>query len=296
MPRPFWSGEVQISLVSFTVNLFPAVEAKNEIHFHQLSRKTGERVHHQKIADDEGPLANEDIVKGYEYKKGKYLAIEPKEIENLRIKSRRTIEIKQFAELDDIAPEFFEKPYFLVPGKEAQAKAFAVIRKALIQTKKVALGKIAFGGREHLLAIAPPVDQKTPGMMAYTLHYAEELRDPADYSRDVKQSQVREDELSMALELIKRQSAKFEPDKFTDEYEAALKELVQAKLHKRPLPEEEPEVKPGKVIDLMDALRKSVHAGTHGPKAGASERSKRTGNHKGLSLVKGKSKRSRKSA
>jgi DNA end-binding protein Ku len=118
--------------------------------------------------------------------------------------------------------------------------------------------------RLELLAIAAPVDQKSPGMMAYTLHYTEELRDPADYSRDVKQSQVREDELSMALELIKRKSAKFEPDKFTDEYEAALKEFVRAKLHKRPLPEEEPEAKPGKVIDLMDGLRKSVHAGPHG--------------------------------
>jgi DNA end-binding protein Ku len=296
MPRPFWSGHVQISLVSFAVNLFPLVEAKSEIHFHQLSRKTGERIHHQKVTADQGPVESEDIVKGYEYKKDKYLAIEPKEIEHLRVKSRKTIEITQFVGLDEIAPEFFEKPYLLVPGKEGESKAFAVVRKALAKTGKAALGKIAFGGREHLLAITAPADPKIAGMMAYTLHYAEELRDPADYSTSTKQPQVSNQELSLALELIQRQSAKFAPDQFTDEYEAALKELVQAKLHKQPIPQEEPAAKTGKVVNLMDALRKSVQGGARAAKAEPDRRKKNTLPHKGLALVKGKTKRSRKTA
>jgi DNA end-binding protein Ku len=110
-----------------------------------LSRKTGERIHHQNVAEDDGPLTSKDIVKGYEYKKGKYLAIEPNEIDNLHIKSRRTVEITQFADVKDIPLEYFEKPYLLTPGKESEANAFAVIRKALLQTHKVALGKSLLG-------------------------------------------------------------------------------------------------------------------------------------------------------
>lgn len=119
MPRPFWSGQIQISLVSFGVNLFPAVDAKSEIHFHQLSRKTGERIHHQKVSGDDGsdgtPVDNADIVKGYEYRKGEYITLEPSEIEHLRIASSHTLAISQFVDLDELDLALFEKPYFVVP-------------------------------------------------------------------------------------------------------------------------------------------------------------------------------------
>src|SRR6202042_56495 len=152
MPRPFWSGQIQISLVSFGIKLFPATEAKSEIHFHQLSRKSGERIKHQKVSGDEEPVDNADIVKGYEYRKGKYVTIEPDEIAHLRIPSRHTLEVTQFVDAEELDPEFFEKPYFVVPENEVQAEAFAVVRKALQSMKKIALGKIAFSGREHLVA------------------------------------------------------------------------------------------------------------------------------------------------
>jgi len=134
MPRPFWSGQIQISLVSFGIKLFPAIEAKSEIRFHELSRKTGERIRHQKISEDEGPVDSSDIVKGYEYRKGEYVTIEPDEVEHLRIPSRHTLEVTQFVDLEEIDPEFFEKPYFVVPENDVQAEAFAVVRKALQTT------------------------------------------------------------------------------------------------------------------------------------------------------------------
>src|SRR3984957_1441850 len=294
MPRPFWSGQIQISLVSFGIKLFPATEAKSEIRFHQLSRKSGERIKHQKVSDDEGPVEKSEIVKGYEYRKGEYISIEPEEIENLRIPSRHTLEVTQFVDSDELDPEFFEKPYFVVPENDVQAEAFAVVRKALQTTKKIALGKIAFGGREHLVAVAAPADDKLAGMMAYTMRYAEELRDPAEYFNDIKKVTVDDDQLSLAKELIKRKAAKFAPDKFKDQYEAALREMVEAKVQHAPIPQEEAAPKSAKVINLMDALRRSVQE-DQAP-TGKKPPAKAAPPKKGIALVGSAAKSKRKSA
>ena len=263
--RPYWSGQVRISLVSFGVKLFPATEAKSEIRFHQLSRKTGERVKYQKVSHDQsgesqGPVQQSEIVKGYEYQKGQYVQIEPHEIENLRIPSKKTLEVTQFVDIEEVNPEFFEKPYFCVPENDAQGEAFAVVRKALQETKKVALGKIAFGGREHLVGIQAPTDDSLPGMMAYVMRYEEELRKPTEYFSDIKKVTIDDDQLSLAKELIQRKAAKFAPEKFKDEYEAALRAMVEAKVANVPetADEEAPAPKSGKVVSLMDALRRSV--------------------------------------
>ncbi|MDP9038872.1 MAG: Ku protein [Acidobacteriota bacterium] len=277
MARPYWSGTIQISLVSFGVKLFVATESKGEIRFHQISRSTGERVRHQKVlasaieeAPDQpaAPVEKDEIVKGYEYTKGQYVLIEPSEIANLRVPSKHTIEVQQFVSLDELAPEFLEKPYFVVPENEIQAEAFAVVRAALARSKKAGLGKIAFGGREHILAItaAPnsPDGRVQPGMMAYTMRYAEELRKPAEYFSDIKAVTIDEDSLELAESLIKKRTAPFDPAKFVDGYEIALKELVEAKLKHLPIPRDEaPAPQRAKVINLMDALRKSV-AGVSG--------------------------------
>ena len=258
MARPFWSGRIQISLVSFGVKLFPAVEAKSEIRFHEINRKTGERIRHQKVsASDEEPVENDDIVKGYEYSKGEYIQIEPSEIAELRITSRSAIELQQFVDMEELDPALFEKPYFVLPENDAQADAFAVVQKALQQTGKAGLGKIAVGGREHLIAIAAPSDIKLAGLMGYFLRYAEELRNAAEYFSEVKTRKVDEDQLALAKELIKRKTKPFDPAQFTDDYEVALRELVDAKLKHTPLPKQQAAPR-GKVIDLMDALRRSV--------------------------------------
>jgi DNA end-binding protein Ku len=178
------------------------------------------------------------------------------------------MEVAQFVNEDEIDPEFYEKPYFVVPENEAQTEAFLTVRRALQETKKVAITKIAFGGREHIVALAPGgpngTDNKseTGGMMAYTLRYAAELRKPAEYFADIKHHSIDKESLDLAKELIKRRSGKFDPEKFVDGYEVAVKELVEAKLKHLPIPKDvEPAPTKGKVINLMDALRKSVSGG-----------------------------------
>ena len=297
MPRPYWTGQIQISLVSFTVKLCVATEAKGEVRFHQISRRTGERVRHQKVLssaldqspDEAGsPVEKNDIVKGYEYTKGQYVTIEPEEIENLRVPSKHTVEITQFVDLGDLAPEYLEKPYFVVPENDFQAEAFAVVRRALEKTQKAALGKIAFGGREHVLALTAAPGE---GMMAYTMRYQEELRDAAEYFREIKKVAINEDSLELAETLIRKKAAKFDPTKFTDGYEAALKELVEAKVRKAPVPKDEVQAPSrGNVVNLMDALRKSL-----GDKEAAPPEAKKKGPKsvpapkKGIELVGGAS-------
>jgi DNA end-binding protein Ku len=295
MARPYWSGQIQISLVSFGVKLFVATEARSDIHFHQIDRKTGERVRHQKVlasaiendpdeaADSDEIVERSQIVKGYEYTKGHYVTIEPEELEDLRVPSKHTMEVTQFVNQDQLPPELFEKPYFVVPENDAQTEAFTTVRQALLDTGKAAISKIAFGGREHIVAIVPAGTEVHGGMMAYTLRYAAELRDPAEYFNDIKKTKVSSDSLALAKELIKRKSKTFDPAKFVDGYEVAVKELVDAKLKHAPIPREEaPAPTKGKVINLMDALRKSINSGDKSVKQTAP-----TGKRHGLALVKG---------
>jgi DNA end-binding protein Ku len=323
MARPYWSGKIQISLVSFGVKLFVATEAASDIHFHMIDRRTGERVKHQNVASsaiernpDEAadPVHKSDIVKGYEYSHGRYVTIEPDELAHLRVPSKRTMDVTQFVDVSSIEPAFFEKPYFVVPEDDSQTEAFLTIRQALIDTNKIALSRIAFGGREHVIAIAPapahltekssrPTKSKStrsdatahPGLMAYTLRYAAELRDPAAYFESIKPHAINADSLSLAKELIHRKSSAFDPTQFTDGYEAAVKELVDAKLKHAPIPREEPAPRShGKVIHLMDALRKSVSDTKTSDKSSATKSAdtatSKSASRKGPTLIKSASK------
>ena len=309
MARPYWSGQIQISLVSFGVKLFVATESKSDIRFHQIDRSTGERVRHQKVlasalernpdeaADQSEVVERSQIVKGYEYAKGQYVTLEPDELAHLRVPSKHTMEVTQFVDESDLSPEFFEKPYFAVPEDEGQTEAFLTVRKALIETKKVGISRIAFGGREHVVAIAPAGTEQHGGMMVYTMRYAAELRDPAAYFRDVKKTAIQADSLALAKELIKRKSGKFDAAKFVDGYEVAVKELVNAKLKHAPIPRDEaPTPKRGKVINLMDALRKSVQSKSSASEDSGPSPAKKTGTRKGPVLVKSSAPKSSKSA
>ena len=328
MARPYWSGNIQISLVSFGVKLFVATEAASDIHFHLIDRRTGERVRHQNVASSSierdpdastEPVEKADIVKGYEYAHGQYVTIEPDELAHLRVPSKRTMDVSQFVDPSSIAPAFFEKPYFVVPEDDSQAEAFLTIRQALIDTHKIALSRIAFAGREHVVAIAPAPAHLTetsskatksskpkstrahatehPGLMAYTLRYAAELRDPAAYFASIQQHPINADSLSLAKELIHRKTAAFDPTQFTDGYEAAVKELVDAKLKHAPIPREEPAPRSrGKVIHLMDALRKSVNdtkttATNHSDSKRPGTTAAKSASRKGPTLIKSASTR-----
>ena len=262
-----------MALVSFGVRFFVATEYKSDIRFHQISRSTGERVRHQKVlqsAVDNAPsdggeeaastVGKDDIVKGYEYAKGQYVMIETSEIANLRVPSKHSIAIEQFVDESEIDPSYFEKPYFVTPDGDNQTEAFAVVRKALKEAKKIGIGKIAFSGREHVVAISANDDDEKPGLMAYTLRYPEELRNPAEYFSDIRHVDIDEDQLDLAEQLIKKKTAKFDPKKYKDGYEIALRELVDAKVNNQPIPQDDPQPKRAKVINLMDALRSSLQS------------------------------------
>ncbi|MGA3031641.1 MAG: Ku protein [Terracidiphilus sp.] len=265
MARPYWTGNIQISLVSFGVGLYVATESKSQISFHQISRSTGERIRHQKVLEsaaenNEATTAvdKDEIVKGYEYRKGQYVIIEPSELENLRVPSKHTIAVSQFVDRGELNPEYVEKPYFVLPENDSQTETFNVIREALVKTGKIAIGKVAFSGRENIIAVVPS-NNGDRGMIAYTLRFQNELRNSQDYFRDIKATAIDADSLQLAESLIAKMSSKLDLSKFHDGYEEAVKALVEAKVNNMPLPEEE-EQKPqqGKVINLMDALRKSL--------------------------------------
>ncbi|MGA2538201.1 MAG: Ku protein [Terracidiphilus sp.] len=296
MARPYWTGNLQVSLVSFGVSLYVATESKNQISFHQISRRTGERIRHQKVLEsavenNEATTAVEkdEIVKGYEYKKGQYVIIEPAELENLRVPSKHTISVSQFVPVSELNPEYVEKPYFVVPENDSQTEAFTTVRQALVNTGKAAIGKVAFAGRENIVAVMPaPNDDR--GLMAYTMRFSNELRNQNDYFRDIKPAAINADSLELAETLIKKMSAKLDMSKFEDGYEVAVKALVEAKINNLPVPvDEAPAKHPTNVINLMDALRKSIGPDTRaGKKPPKSEKEPAA---KKIALVKPQSKR-----
>lgn len=295
--RPYWSGQFKISLVSFGIQLFPAINSRSGIAFHQIDRSTGKRVRHLNVIDDREPLENAEIVKGYEYSKGKYLVFEPGEIENLRIATRNVIDVQQFVSLDEIPFALFEKPYFVVPEPKESADAYAVVKQAMEQSGKAAIGEIVFGGREHLVAIAAQANaapQGQNGLMAYMLRYGEELRSVQELMSDgavPEKHQIDKKQLEMASQLIEAYSHPFHLDSFKDDYEAALRELIEAKQKNTPLPVEAEIQKPTKVVNLMDALRQSV---SKAKRPVASERrGEKTDAHKGPLLVKGSKRKHR---
>jgi DNA end-binding protein Ku len=257
MARPYWSGNIQISLVSFGVQLYTATESKSQVSFREIDRRTHERVHHRLVNESEQPVDRSDIVKGYEYSKGEYVIIDPEELKQVRIPTKKTIPITKFVDPKSIDLSYFEKPYFVMPEDDQQAQIYAVIREAMAETNRAGLGEIAFSGREHLVALIPFDGNGSKGMMLYALRYAEELRDAGKLFGEIKNGKIESDQLDLAKELIRRNTAKFNPEEFKDDYEAALRELIDAKMHHRELPPEAPTRK-GKVISLTEALRQSL--------------------------------------
>jgi DNA end-binding protein Ku len=252
--RPTWSGSLQISLVSIAVKVFPASNTGNQVEFHQIDKKTHHRVHHQNV-DESGDVEKADMVKGYEYAKNKYVEVDPEELKALRLPTATTMQIKQFIKADTLPPSLFDRPYFVAPKEESQNKALSMMRRALRETSTYGIGEIAFGGREHLVAIVAPLDAKQKGLMLYTLRYEEELREPKSALSGVTDSSMASDELALAKQLIEKGTSRFDLSAYKDDYEAAVKKLVDAKRKGKPLPEEEVSTSAPNVVNIMDALR-----------------------------------------
>jgi DNA end-binding protein Ku len=256
-PRAYWKGYLKLSLVSCPVALFPASSEREKISFNQINKKTGNRIKYRRVDAETGDeVDSADIVKGYEVGKGQYIEIEPEELEAIAIESKRTIEIDEFVPKKEIDELYLSSPYYLVPDGEVGQQAFAVIREAIRKEGMVALGKVVFTSREHVIALEP----RGKGLLGVTLRYPYEVRKEDEYFDDVPDEKIPRDMLELASHIVETKAGHFEPDKFEDQYEDALKELIQKKQSGQPI--ERPERRePSKVINLMDALRRSVEAG-----------------------------------
>lgn len=250
--RPYWSGQLRLSLVSVPVNIYAAINSARSVPLHEIYRKTGERVHHQLVAGNK-EIERDDIVKGYEYKKGRYVLLEPDDIKALKLPSKNTLEIVQFVASNEIEPLYFEKPYFVVPKDDNAEDAFATIREGLRATGTYGVGQLVIAGRERLCALKPC----GRGMMLETIRYRDEVRKADEYFEDIDAVKVGKDELKLIEQLIKQKKTEFKPDKFHDHYREALRELIDAKMENRE-PEYDEEKPVGKVVNLMDALKKSL--------------------------------------
>src|SRR3954470_12323882 len=253
-PRAYWKGYLKLSLVSCPIALFPATSEREKISFHQLNKNTGNRIKYRKVDADSGDeVETSDIVKGYQVGKGDYLVLEPEELEAIALESKRVIEIDEFVPRKEIDELYLSNPYYLVPDGEVGQQAFAVIREAIRQEGMVGIGKVVFTSREHVIAL----EARGKGMMGMTLRYPYEVRKEDEYFDDIPEEKIPKDMLELASHIVESKSGHFEPEKFEDQYEDALKELLKKKQAGEKI-EAPKERTPAKVINLMDALRRSV--------------------------------------
>jgi DNA end-binding protein Ku len=257
--RAYWKGFLRLSLVSIGVHVHNAVESQAAISFRQIHKPSGKRVNYQKVVSGIGPIENADIAKGYEVDADTYVLLEPEEIDAIKLESKQTIDLVQFVDAKEIDCRYFERPYFLVPADQMAGEGYAVIRDALRKTGKVGLAQLTIAGREWLVAVAPLQD----GLVMEMLRYADELRNPAEYFDEVPASKPQKDMVDLAVQLIEKKSGAFDPSKFEDHYGTALKELVQEKVKGHTIVAREVE-RPtgGNVVDLMEALKKSIEGTT----------------------------------
>ena len=251
--RPYWKGQIRLSLVSLPVEIYAATNNARQVPMHELYKKTGERVHHQLVVGEK-KISREDIVKGYEFKKGQYVTLEQEEIKELKLPSKDTLDIVQFVGADEIDEVYYEKPYFVVPADKGAEDAFRTIREGLKESGKCGLGQLIIGGRERLCTLKP----HGSGMLLETLRYSDEVKQADAYFDEIRAEKIDKEQLQLAKQLIKQKTSKFNAKIFHDHYREALRELIEAKVEKRK-PDIVMENKPqAKVINLMDALRKSL--------------------------------------
>jgi DNA end-binding protein Ku len=261
-PRAYWKGYLKLSLVSCPVALFPASSEREKISFNQINKNTGHRIRYRKVDAETGDeVDSSEIIKGYEVGKGQYIEIKPEELEAIAIESKRTIEIDKFVPKKEIDELYLNSPYYLAPDGDVGQQAFAVIREAIRKEGMVALGRVVFTSREHIIALEP----RGKGLLGITLRYPYEVRKEEEYFEDIPDEKIPKDMLELASHIVETKSGHFEPEEFEDQYEDALNELLKKKQAGEKI-EAPKERAPAQVINLMDALRRSVDAERGGGK------------------------------
>src|ERR1051325_248905 len=255
-PRPQWKGYLKLSLVSCPVALYSATSTSQRIRFNIINKKTGNRIHNQVVdAETEEPVAQDDRVKGYQVSKGEYVLVDDDELDKVALESTHTIDIETFVPRSEVDEIYLDEDYYITPTDKVGTEAFAVIREAMKKEDLVGIARVVLYRRERILMLAPRGD----GIMATALRYRTEVRDEEDYFSDIPDVKVPADMLDLAVHILKSKKAPFEPDQFEDRYEDALTALIKAKHAGKPIPKLKEE-RPSNVINLMDALKRSLKA------------------------------------
>ncbi|HEV7409410.1 MAG TPA: Ku protein [Bradyrhizobium sp.] len=266
-PRAYWKGSLKLSLVSCPVQLYPASTSVEKTRFHMINKETGNRLKQQMVDSETGDVVESDQKgRGYEVSKGEYVEVEREELEAVQVESNHTIDIDSFVPRDEIDRRYLNNPYYIAPDGKAGVDAFAVIRDAMKDKDRVALARIVLSNREHVIAIEP----LGKGLLGTTLRYPYELRDEDDYFDDIKNPKISKDMIELASHILDSKAAHFDPSKFKDEYENALKTLVKRKAAGKPVKAVEREERPDNVINLMDALRQSLKGKASAKRSGHS--------------------------
>jgi DNA end-binding protein Ku len=256
--RPYWRGQIRLALVSIPVEIYSATKSGATIAFNQIHEPSGKRIKYEKVVPGIGPVDVDEIVKGFEYAKGEYVLLDEKEIEGVKLESKKTLELTQFVDAHDIDPIYFEKPYYVVPADDLAEEAFIVLREALRRSRKIGLGQLAMRGREYVVSIKAC----GRGLVMETLRYADEVNKAASYFRDIGNGAPDDELLDLATTLIDKKTGKFDASDFHDRYADALKELIERKKKGKTLnidaDEGSADPRGANVVDLMAALKKSL--------------------------------------
>ena len=271
--RPYWKGQIRLALVSIPVEIYAATKSGATIAFNQIHEPSGKRIKYEKVVPGIGPVNLDEIVKGFEYSKGEYVLLDEEEIEGVKLESKKTLELTQFVDAQDIDMIYFEKPYYVVPADDLAEEAFIVLREALRRSRKVGLGQLGMRGREYVVSIKAC----GRGMVMETLRYADEVNKAASYFREIGDGDPDEELLDLATTLIDKKTGKFDASEFHDRYVDALHQLIDNKKKakgKRVIEdvEEDAPSRGGNVIDLMAALKKSVGDGGASSKNSATKK------------------------
>jgi DNA end-binding protein Ku len=254
-PRANWKGFLRLSLVTCPVALYPATSDTEKVSFNQINKKTGHRIKYLKVDAETGDeVSSEDIVKGYKVDTDTYIEVTKDELDDIALESTHTIEIDEFVPKADIDNRYLIRPYYLVPDGKVGHDAFAVIRETIRSMNKVAIGRIVLTNREHIVALEP-LDK---GLMGTLLRYPYEVRGEKDYFDDIQDVKLTKDMLDLAKHIVEKKSGAFEPELFEDHYEAALIDLINKKRNGLPIVAKAAPKTGGNVINLMDALKKSL--------------------------------------
>lgn len=256
--RTFWKGQLRLALVSIPIRLISAEKTDADVNFHQVDRETKQRIKYIKVVPGKGEVKKDDIVMAYEVEPGNYVFMEDDELDSVKLKSRHQVDLTQFVDANEIDPLYFERPYYVLPDGEVAEEGYRVIRDALIAAKKVGIGQLTLRGKENLVALYPAGGGQ--GLVLDTLRYESEIKDADAIYAGISKGKSREDMMQMASELIEKRTETFDPEKFKNRYVDALRELIAGKVNKGQsvAVDENDTDEGGKVIDFMEALKKSV--------------------------------------